>query len=330
MPPSTPSPAPNDDARLAEGLAWAAKAIGDTGPGAEPIAGDASFRRYFRLRHAAGTHVLMDAPPGREDTAPFIDVAGRLRAAGLHAPEIVAADPHRGFLLLEDLGDALYRDRITPQTADAEFEAVFDILATMARAVDPAGLPAYDDHALQGELDLYTDWYLARHLGVRLEAEEREAWQGLCRFLLDAARAQPQVFVHKDFHSCNLLHTGGAPGVIDFQDALRGPVAYDTASLLWDRYVAWPRERLTGWMRDLHGRLGLDAGPEEWERWCDLAGLQRNLKIVGIFARLRYRDGKQGYVEMIPRFYRYLLDVAPRYAEFAALQRLLEDPRCAP
>ena len=310
--------------------AWAASALGVEQIELEPVSGDASFRRYFRLATDHGSLILMDAPPEREDSRPFVDIANRLRAAGIRTPQIVRFDFEQGFGLLEDFGDVLYRQVLDEGTVDALFPGLFTILEAMAVNVRTAGLPAYDAHVLQSELDLFTDWYLERHRQRPLRGDERSLWADLCRKLIDSALQQDQVFVHKDFHSCNLLQTDQGPGVIDFQDGLRGPVTYDLASLLWDRYIRWPREHLENWMREARRRLAPATAEAEWIRQCDWMGLQRNLKIVGIFARLHYRDGKQGYVEMIPRFYGYLLDVLTRYAEFHTFRDLLEQSECAP
>lgn len=313
-----------------EAAAWAARALGLPAVTLRPVAGDASFRRYFRLQHGGGSLILMDARPDREDSRPFVDVARRLRAAGLNAPEILRFDLEQGFGLLEDFGDTLYRQIFDAESVDALMPGLMDLLEGMAARVDCTGLPDYDAPTLQAEMDLFTDWYLARHRERPLRGSERALWVGLCDHLIASATAQPQVFVHKDFHSCNLLRTPRGPGLIDFQDALRGPLSYDLVSLLWDRYIAWPRERLEGWMEQVRLRLGPGIEPAEWVRCCDWMGLQRNLKIVGIFARLHYRDGKRGYLEMVPRFYRYLLEVLPRYPEFRAFQGLLEGAECAP
>jgi aminoglycoside/choline kinase family phosphotransferase len=179
-------------------------------------------------------------------------------------------------------------------------------------------------------MDLFETWYLGLHKNRPMSIDELAIWQNVRRLLIGSAREQPQVFVHKDFHSCNLLQTGDGPGIIDFQDGLRGPISYDFVSLVWDRYIAWPREQIETWMQQVHELFRVDCGFEEWVRYCDWMGLQRNLKIVGIFARLRHRDGKIGYVEMIPRFYQYLLDVLPRYSEFDDFRQLLEQKDCAP
>jgi aminoglycoside/choline kinase family phosphotransferase len=253
-----------------------------------------------------------------------------LRSAGLKAPRILDFDFEQGFGLLEDFGDVLYRDVLDETSAGSLLPGLFDVLEGLAKRVASEGLPEYDGPVLQAELDLFPDWYLGRHRKRPLTGAERGAWAELCAALIDSATRQPQVFVHKDFHSCNLLQTPEGPGLIDFQDALRGPLSYDLVSLLWDRYIAWPREQLEEWMLEMRERIAPLIEPDEWIRCCDWMGLQRNLKIVGIFARLRYRDGKQGYLEMIPRFYRYLLDVLPRYPAFRDFQRLLEQAECAP
>jgi len=318
------------DPRRQSAAAWAAASLGVDSVELEVVSGDASFRRYFRIHTGDGSLILMDAPPDKEDSAPFVDIAGRLRSAGLNAPEIRQFDLQRGFGLLSDLGDTLYRELITEESIDDLMPGLFDILAGMASGVDMEGLPDYNAEMLQTELDLFTHWYLARHKQRPLNGAEKTCWTGLCEDLIASARSQPQVFVHRDFHSCNLLQTMNGPGIIDFQDAVRGPLSYDFVSLAWDRYIAWPRQRLEQWMSKTHALLDTACSLQDWTRRCDLMGLQRNLKIVGIFARLHYRDGKDGYLQMIPRFYQYLLDVLPLYPEFSAFQKLLEQAECAP
>jgi aminoglycoside/choline kinase family phosphotransferase len=197
--------------------------------------------------------------------------------------------------------------------------------------VDAASLPEYDRDRLVTELELFTTWYLEKHRGLRLSCEDWDVWEALCTRLIVSAQEQPRVFVHRDFHSCNLMvQPDGRLGVIDFQDAVRGPLSYDLASLLWDRYIPWPRSRLEGWVEDFRQRVAPEIPSGTWTRWCDWMGLQRNLKIVGIFARLHHRDGKAGYLEMIPRFWGYLQDVLPRYEETREFHQLLERLRCAP
>lgn len=325
-------PAETPDQRLTQALAWAQQTLGENNLKAAPVSGDASFRRYFRLRTSDNTSlILMDAPPAQEDSRPFIDIAKRLRSAGICAPEIIAFDLDQGFGLLEDLGDTLYKGLLSEHTVDEYFPALFDVLAAMARDVYCEGLPEYDADRLQQELDLFSDWYLSHHRKRPFSEAEQQTWRALCEELLASAREQPQVFVHRDFHSCNLLwRKDQPPGVIDFQDGVRGPLSYDFISLAWDRYIHWPRNQIEQWMAQMHHRLAPPADLTTWTRQCDLMGLQRNLKVVGIFARLKYRDGKQGYLEMIPMFYQYLLDVLPRYPEFEEFHAILQEPSCAP
>ncbi|MBT8049280.1 MAG: phosphotransferase [Xanthomonadales bacterium] len=327
---TTPGSAAPEDSRELEAARWAAGQTGLDLVTLKPVSGDASFRRYFRFMANGEPIILMDAPPDKENSMPFVDIARRLRRAGLNAPDILQFDLERGFGLLEDFGDTLYRELINTKSVDQHFPELLDILSGMAVRVDTTGLPAYDDAILLQELDLFKTWYLERHKQRALDADERRQWNHVCRLLINSAGEQPQVFVHKDFHSCNLLQTPSGPGIIDFQDGLLGPVSYDFVSLIWDRYIAWPRGRIEGWMRQAREALPVEVSASQWTRHCDWMGLQRNLKIVGIFARLGYRDDKQGYIEMIPRFYQYLLDVLPLYPEFNAFRLFLEQPECAP
>lgn len=323
----------NTDSRLQQATMWAHEKLEGESFSIETISADASFRRYFRIVPEKGkeTLVLMDAPPDKEDSRPFIDVAGRLREGGIRAPRIHHFNLDLGFGILEDFGDELYRSVITRDSASQVFPKLFTVLECMARNVPYEGLPVYSESAFQADLDLFSDWYLAQHRKRKLTNQETRAWKFLCSTLIDNAMSQPQVFVHKDFHSCNLLRSPGEqPGVIDFQDAVQGPISYDFISLVWDRYIHWPRSQIETWMADMHQRLQPDFALEDWIRYCDLMGLQRNIKVVGIFARLFYRDGKQGYLEMIPMFYQYLLDVIPHYPQFDAFRTLLEDDTCAP
>lgn len=317
--------------RLAAGLNWARQALHNNELHSTPVAGDASLRSYHRLSDAKNRWILMDAPPEHEDCGPFIDIAGRLRHAGLHAPEILASNLEQGYLLLEDLGDVPLRDQLTHNTADQHMPGLLQLLAHMASDVSSAGLPAYDRGRLLDELELFPRWYLQKHKGIRLDCAGWDQWENLCTRLMASALTQPQGFVHRDFHSCNLmLLADDEIGVIDFQDAVHGPITYDFISLMWDRYIHWPRARLEDWMEQFRQQVAPHCDPQQWVRWCDWMGLQRNLKIVGIFARLYYRDGKTGYLEMIPQFYSYLRDVLPRYQELHAFDALLEDLQCAP
>ena len=295
------------------------------------VAGDASFRRYFRVQTVKSSLILMDAPPPAEDVRPFIDVASRLTLSGLHAPAIIHADEANGFLLLEDLGDDMYRDLVSPQNAELWFPGLFAALATIATKTDIAGLPEYDTAKLRFELDLLPNWYLKHHRPAMPREQIDAIWEGFCTKIMASAFEQPQCFVHRDFHSSNLLRApDGSIGIIDFQDAVHGPVSYDFISLIWDRYISWPRDQIELWMEDMRFQLNLDVSAKDWQRYCDWMGLQRNIKIVGIFARLYYRDGKTGYIEMIPRFYSYLLSTLRLYPEFSEMLEVLEHEKCVP
>jgi aminoglycoside/choline kinase family phosphotransferase len=322
--------------RQQQASSWAAGALRKAGIqtaqlACEPVAGDASFRRYFRLSEQGRSWILMDAPPGQEDCRPFIDIAGRLLAGGISAPAILAADLDQGLLLLEDFGDRLLRDQLDARTPQALMARLLQLLADMATRVDATALPAYNRALLLQELELFPRWYLHRHKGLQFDCHGWDAWEALCTHLVGNALEQPQVFVHRDFHSCNLLLTDDDRiGVIDFQDAVYGPLTYDFASLLWDRYISWPRPQLEEWMEQFRQQVAPQVPAAQWQRWCDLMGLQRNLKIIGIFARLQHRDGKQGYTGMIPRFWAYMQDSLRRYPEFTGFAQQLEGLACAP
>ena len=295
------------------------------------VAGDASFRRYFRLQSAANSWVVMDAPPDKEDCRAFIDVTSRLRQVGLHAPEIYETDLEQGFLLLEDLGETQYKPLINEQNVDHHFPALFNCLEKFAKDVSSQGLSEYSARAFQYEMNLFPDWYLGQHKKQAFTISEQLAWEKLSAHLITSAQQQIQVFVHRDFHSCNLMQTPfNDPGIIDYQDAVHGPLSYDLVSLLWDRYITWPRERITNWCEEFRQQLSLDISPQEWQRQCDFMSLQRNLKIVGIFARLHYRDHKTGYLEMIPRFWDYCVDILERYPEFDTCLKSIDKSGCRP
>ena len=320
-----------NDQRLDQARTWLQQLDVDLQSEFRDIAGDASFRRYFRLQANGVSRILMDAPPPGENVKPFIDVDQLLRAANLHAPEIVYADSQNGFLLLEDLGDDLYRGLLNEHTVSALFPGLFNILRNLALTVDSTDLPVFDYSRLRRDMDLFPDWYLGHHRNSASHERLDEIWDDFCINLIKSALQQPQCFVHRDFHSCNLLRTGdNTIGIIDFQDAVKGPVTYDFISLIWDRYISWPRPQIESWMEEIRIELGLDIEPGQWRRYCDLMGLQRNFKIVGIFARLHYRDGKQGYLDLIPRFYDYITSTLRLYPEFADMLGILEQAECVP
>ena len=296
----------------------------------EPASEDASFRRYFRVRADSRTWIAMDAPPPMEDCRPFVSVLGLLRDAGVNAPALHAADVERGFLLLDDLGSRCYLDVLDEGNADTLYADAFEALLDMQCRIGPGQTPPYDERELRDELHLFRQWFLARHLGVGLDGTLSLALDETFDSLIRACMEQPRVFVHRDYHSRNLMYLGERnPGVIDFQDAVDGPLTYDLVSLLRDVYVRWPGDRVAGWVDACHDRAvarGLvDAGRVRFRRWFDLTGVQRHLKIAGIFARLWHRDGKPRYLDDLPLTLGYLAEVAPRYAETEAVVRVLEE-----
>ena len=324
-----------EDERLEQAGNWLQSLDADLQTELIGIAGDASFRRYFRAMIDGQSRILMDAPPPGEDVRPFIDIARRLIAANLHAPEIYYADQQNGYLLLEDLGDDLYKGLLDGSTVGTHFSSLFEVLKNMALDVDTNGLRDYSAGMLQAEMDLFPDWYLGSHRNTMPRGQFDSVWSDFCQQIIASAVDQPRCFVHRDYHSSNLLKMGdNQVGIIDFQDAANGPISYDFISLIWDRYIEWPRNRIEHWMEDFRQLLGRDfcqrVGPEQWRRYCDLMGLQRNFKIVGIFARLYYRDSKNGYIEMIPRFYKYIISTLRLYPEFAGILNIMEQDPCVP
>ncbi len=322
---------PKKDPRLDQARDWLQELGVDLQSDFQDIAGDASFRRYFRLRLNGESRVLMDSPPPGQNVRPFMDIAQRLRAADLHAPEIFHADWQNGFLLLEDLGDMLYRDMLGEHNVDTLFPELFDLLKQMATTVRAQGLPEYNAQMLRFDMNIFPDWYLGHHRPCMPRGKFDALWDGFCDRVIDSALSQPQCFVHRDFHSCNLLRASDdTVGIIDFQEAVTGPRSYDLVSLIWDRYISWPRQRIENWIEEFRLNFNPEIASEQWLRYCDLMGLQRNIKIAGIFARLHYRDGKHGYLELIPRFYSYINDTLSRYPEFAEMLDILEQPECVP
>jgi aminoglycoside/choline kinase family phosphotransferase len=297
----------------------------------EPASADASFRRYFRVFLEDGsTLVAMDAPPDKEDCRPFLAVAARMAAAGLHVPQIHAQDLAQGFILLEDLGSRSYLDALDADSVDGLYGDAMAALLHLQRA-PVEGLPPYDRELLEREMALFPDWLLDRHLGIRLDLAEREMLDQAFGALVDNALAQPVVCVHRDYHSRNLMwRAQNNPGVIDFQDAVAGPITYDLVSLLRDCYIRWPAERVDAWVAGYHSaavEAGLlrDVDRETFLEWFDLMGVQRHLKAAGIFARLNHRDGKPGYLADIPRTLGYIVEVAERRPVVAGLAALIQE-----
>jgi hypothetical protein len=300
----------------------------------EPASADASFRRYFRIWRASGsTAVVMDAPPDKEDTAPYLHISRLLAGCGVHVPAVEAADTKRGFLLLEDLGRTHMLARLgaggEPDLLYGEALATLALIQTRGAAA-VSELRPYDAQALDREMQLLPTWFCARHLRLTLGPEDTGLLAETFDFLIRELLTQPVVFVHRDYHSRNLMITAErSPGVIDFQDALAGPIGYDLVSLLKDCYISWPRARVSAWLEGYRGRLqaagsGAGANGGEFLRWFDLAGLQRHLKVLGIFARLWYRDGKRDYLADLPLTLEYVRDTAARYSELRRFSEWLE------
>lgn len=317
-----------DPRRLAALRDFAASRLADPGVDPQPASADASFRSYWRVRTGESSVVVMDAPPGREDLGPWLDVARRLRAAGLNAPEVFATDLAQGFVLMSDLGTRTYLPELRESTVDALYGDALCALLRMQSQVATDGLPDYDRPRLLAEVELLPAWFLGRHLAIAPGCAGWDAIEQAFSVLLDAALAQPGAFVHRDYHSRNLLLVPGHnPGIVDFQDAVRGPATYDLVSLLRDCYIAWPRERVLAWAEG--HRLALraaglvDADAPTWKRWFDLMGVQRHVKVLGIFCRLWYRDGKAAYLDDLPLVLRYTLDVADEYADLRAFADFL-------
>ncbi len=296
-----------------------------------PASADASFRRYFRVTFDDGlTRIVMDAPPEHEDCRPFVHVAGLLHEAGVHAPEILAQDLEHGLLLLTDLGSITYLDALDASNADGLFRDALDALLKWQLASRPDALPPYDEALLRRELNLFPDWYVARHLGSPLTAPQQEALERIQVLLLQNILAQPKVFVHRDYMPRNLMVCEHNPGVLDFQDAVYGPVSYDVASLFRDAFISWEEERVLDWAvryweKARRAGLPVDADFGAFYRDLEWMGLQRHLKVLGIFARINYRDGKPKYLADTPRFVNYVRQVAARYNQLAPLARLFDE-----
>ena len=330
--PQTPATG-QDDPRLAALRQWLERDLGFHQYGIAPASADASFRRYFRVTRAGHPSlIVMDAPPGKEDVGPYLRVAAMLQDIGVHGPRILERSELGGFLLLTDLGTTMYLPELTrPGQADPLYaDALAALVQIQSRGANAAAqLPPYDEKLLRFEMSLFPDWLLQRHLSLELSSREVQVLRAGMDALVANALEQPQVFVHRDYHSRNLMVCPDAnPGIIDFQDAVRGGFTYDLVSLLRDSYIAWPQERVVGWALEFRRLLlaaGLAAGRDDAQflRWFDLMGVQRHLKVGGIFARLCHRDGKPGYLADIPRTLRYAVDSCARYADFTELGELI-------
>lgn len=295
-----------------------------------PASADASFRRYFRVHFEdESTLIAMDAPPEREDSAPFVKVAHLMSACGLHVPDIIACDLEQGFILLSDLGPTTYLSTLDESTANALFDDATTALVRWQTASKENILPPYDDALLRRELELFPEWYVSRHLGVTLDTLQRESLHSIFDLIVKNNLSQPSTYVHRDYMPRNLMVSDPNPGILDFQDAVYGPITYDAVSLFRDAFISWDEERVLDWVvryweKARKASLPVRADFGQFYREFEWMGLQRHLKVLGIFARIRYRDGKPAYLEDAPRFLGYIRSAAQRYTALTPLLRLFD------
>ncbi|WP_332764831.1 aminoglycoside phosphotransferase family protein [Pseudomonas koreensis] len=333
---------PDQDVRLQHLKVWLdeqlANLFAQQGWGTVPPAtltaasSDASFRRYFRWEGEGRSFVVMDAPPPQENCKPFVDIAFLLAKSAINVPKIYAEDLERGFLLLNDLGNQTYLDVIDGENADALFDDALQALLAFQQLPMVAPLPSYDVALLRRELELFPQWYVKHELGIEFDAAQQQQWQHISDLLIDSALAQPKVLVHRDYMPRNLMLSEPNPGVLDFQDAVYGPVTYDVTCLFKDAFLSWPEERVRGWLEKywqqaLALNIPVQADFDDFLRASDLMGVQRHLKVIGIFARICHRDGKPRYLADVPRFFSYIEAVIARRPELAELQALFSSLR---
>ena len=325
---TTPSFA--NDPRAQSAYDWACAQLGRQDLTIAPASADASFRRYFRLSAAGQSWVLMDAPPDKENCEPFIHIAGLVRDAGLNGPIVHAQNLAQGFLLLSDLGTQTYLHVINVANAQELFTPAITALIRWQLSSKADELPPYDEALLRRELALFPDWYVAKHLQRELTPAQLALLRGAEDVLVTRALAQPKVYVHRDYMPRNLMISTPNPGILDFQDAVFGPITYDVASLFKDAFLSWPEQRVRAWVTQYWAEaraagLPLDDDFEIFFRDFELMGVQRHLKVLGIFARINYRDGKPHYLADTPRFIRYVREVAARHSELSGLVQLFDE-----
>jgi N-acetylmuramate 1-kinase len=318
------------DTRLLALMQWSRQVLASETLGVAPASADASFRRYFRISRGHETFVAMDAPPDKEDVRPFLHVTQLMAAAGVHAPRIVAEDVANGYLLLTDLGTQTFLDVLNEANAQDLFAAAIDTLIRWQLSSKPGVLPPYDEALLRRELNLFPDWYVARHLLHTLSGQQRATLERMFALIIKTNLAQASVFVHRDYMPRNLMISTPNPGVLDYQDAVYGPISYDVASLFRDAFISWPEARVIDWVARYweRARAALLPVPEDFGQFyrdVEWMGLQRHLKVLGIFARINYRDGKPKYLADTPRFMNYVRQVGQRYDDLRPLMRLLDE-----
>ena len=312
------------DVRLEQLTQWVCSLPGWEHSLLEPASADASFRRYFRVRGTEGTAICMDAPPDKENISPFIDITRRLEATGVHVPAILAQNLLDGFLLLEDLGSTHFLSLLGPENVKDLYADALHALLQIQQA-DCNHLPAYNERLLRTEMQLMPEWFLKTHLGFNDDEIPHELIAHTFENLMESAIGQPVAFVHRDYHSRNLMITQeNSPGIIDYQDAVIGPATYDLVSLLRDCYVVWPQSQVEWWV-ECFRKEAISAGTlppvdqHSFQRWFDLMGLQRHIKVLGIFSRLNHRDGKPGYLNDLPLVLSYVLEIGSKYPETSEL-----------
>jgi len=318
-----------DDLRTISMLDWLENDLLLTISSCEPASSDASFRRYFRIKMPEGQFIVMDAPPEKENIEPFIRVAGLLARSHVNVPTIFQQNLTEGFLLLEDFGSQCFLDQINVHNATALYQSAFDTLFKLQSytTIQDCSLPSYNEPLLQRELSIFEDWFLNQWLDIQIPTS---IWETVRTILVNSALEQPVTCVHRDYHSRNLMVLNdNSPGVIDFQDAVIGPITYDLVSLLRDCYIAWPNQQVELWMNQYYDRL-LQAGliactPAQFKRWFDLMGMQRHLKAIGIFSRLHLRDGKSSYLNDIPRTMNYVTTICTSYPELVEFGDFLQN-----
>lgn len=297
-----------------------------------PVSGDASFRHYYRVRSGQQSFIVMDAPPDKEDCFPFVQIAGGLAQLGVNTPEVNYADFDEGFLVISDFGDRLYLNELNSENAHSLYSKAFDALQMIqhCQAIPHYQLPEYSAAILRQEMSLFDAWYLSAYLNVSLTSQDMKALDVTRQHLIDVALSQPRVCVHRDYHSRNLMVVdGNTPGVLDFQDAVWGPVTYDLVSLLRDCYIDWSQQQVEFWALEYHQRL-LDekklqnCSAQQFMYWFDCMGLQRHLKCIGLFPRLSIRDNKSGYLQYMRRIINYAMQVCQRYPELKMLENIIK------
>ncbi len=323
------------DKRLEAVKQWTSSVLGSGHFDLRPASADASFRRYFRVIIGERRYIVMDAPPEKEDMHRYVAIARRWHGLGLHVPEVLAEDHALGFLLITDLGEQLYLPALNTSSVERLYGDALGALIALQTGTFTDGaagfLPDYNEILLRRELEIFREWYLGRHRNITLTPGQQSVLEDCFALLVRSALQQPRVWVHRDYHSRNLMVTpANNPGILDFQDAVLGPVTYDLVSLLRDCYIAWPREQVHNWAKAYRGlamQSGIPVGDDgaQFQRWFDFMGMQRHFKAVGIFARLNHRDAKPGYLSDIPRTLNYIYEVSACYQELQPLHLLFKE-----